>query len=102
MYKGKEIDWEDDPIKQMQDNMNELRRQNKEAYEAGELVGRVIEIPYADGYAYYQIIRENKRTLRVRVCLNVGDDWSVPFIGGEGSIDKNLIDKVFRLMAPGK
>lgn len=44
----------------------------------GNLVGRYVQVRYADGYAYYEIIRENKKSARLRVILNIGDDWVLP------------------------
>lgn len=47
--------------------------------------------PIADGYAYYTIVRENKRTVRIE-CVAMPDGlalgYKVPYWGDEATIDK--------------
>lgn len=74
--------------KAMEENFNEMLRQEKEAYDNGQLVGRLISVPQADGRAWYQIIRENKNSVRIRVCIGIGDDWISPIWGGEATLQK--------------
>jgi len=65
------------------------------AAKAGSLVGRYITEPVADGSAVYQIIRENKKTVRIKLCTGIGDDWAVPYWGIETTIDKQYaVDKI--------
>lgn len=57
----------------------------------GELVGRFISEPFADGKAYYKIVKENKNTVRIKVCRGLGDDnWVIPYWGEETSIKKDF------------
>lgn len=53
-----------------------------------QLVGRLIYHPIRDGNAVYQIIKENKRSVIIRVCTGIGDDWVIPAWGEEARIDK--------------
>lgn len=75
-------------IKGFRDNHAAMQLQDQKAKEAGTLVGRYIEEGIADGAAYYVIIRENKKSVRVRRVTGVGDDWTVPYWGDEATIDK--------------
>lgn len=52
--------------------------------------GRYLNFPCADGYAYYEIIRKNKKTVRIRVITEIGDNWVVPYIGEENAVDQEL------------
>lgn len=65
---------------------DEVAIRDKAAKEAGKLVGRYISEPYADGRAIYEIIRESKKTVRIRVVTGIGDDWQIPYWGAETSI----------------
>ena len=50
------------------------------------LVGRYIMEQCCDSHAVYEIIKENKKTVRIRV-LRVGDEWEIPYWGEEANID---------------
>jgi hypothetical protein len=52
----------------------------------GEVVGRYITHPYADGHATYEITKVTARTARIRVVTGLGDDWVLPAWGAETSI----------------
>lgn len=65
-----------------------MEQEDKDAKDEGKLVNRYIREHYADGYAFYKIIRENKNTVRIRVVTEIGDDWSIPYWGEETTIDK--------------
>ena len=54
------------------------------------LVGRYIAEPQGDGQAIYQIIKDNKNTVRIKLCRNIGDDWSISYWGEEATIDKEF------------
>jgi hypothetical protein len=75
-------------IKRMNENRKHLEECDDGAAEAGQMVGRYIGHPYADGEAIYQIIKENKQSVRIRVCAGLGDDWVLPAWGAECTIDK--------------
>jgi len=59
---------------------------DKRAKEEGTLVGRYIKEPCCDSVAIYEIIREYKKTVKIRV-LQVGDNWEIPYWGQETKID---------------
>ncbi len=63
-----------------------LKKLNKEATERGSLVGRFLKIPWADGYAIYQITEIYSDSCTVKVCEGFPDDWVVSDIGEEGVI----------------
>jgi len=66
----------------------ELQKQDREAQNRGQLVGRYISQGVADGSAYYQVIRENKKTVRIRLFEGIADDYRVAYWGYETTIDK--------------
>lgn len=74
-----------------EENMRKLKENDRKAKEKGTLVGRFIEEPYADGAAIYRIIRENKNTVRIKVVVDIGDDWIIPYWGKEATIDKSYV-----------
>jgi hypothetical protein len=70
-------------------NFQQLQQIDEEAKKAGKLVGRYIRESVADGLAYYQIIKEGKRTVRIRICLDIcGDNYRVSYWGEEATIDR--------------
>jgi hypothetical protein len=71
-------------------NLQNLESTDTIAKKQGKLVGRYISHPYADGYAYYRITKENKKTVHIEVVTGLGDDWVLPAWGDETTIDKNL------------
>ncbi len=92
MYVPKPVDYREKDwkkvMKMYDENMERLEACDKKARDAGKIVGRYIQHPYADGHAVYQIVRENKHTVRIRVCTGLGDDWILPAWGEECTIDK--------------
>ncbi len=78
-------------FKALEDNMAALNACDAEAREAGRLVGRSFSISVGDGQAIYQIIKENKKTVRVRLCQGVAcDDYADWQLGAEGTMKKEL------------
>jgi len=74
-------------------NWEKLEECDRIAKEKGELKGRYIAEPYADGNAIYQIVKVNKKTVCIRVCTGLGDDWTIPYWGAEATIDKEYAIK---------
>lgn len=70
-------------------NFQKVIERDQQAKEQGKLVGRFIREPFADNYAFYQIIRENKKTVRIKVITDIGDDYRIPYWGDETTIDKD-------------
>ena len=71
-------------------NWKALEDVDKKAKENGKLVGRYIQHPFADGYAIYKIVKENTKTVKIRVVKGIGDDWVLPAWGKECDIHKDL------------
>jgi hypothetical protein len=77
-------------IKIMDDNFNHLEKLDEKSRLEGKLEGRYINHPYADGYAYYFITKENKTTVSIQVLTGLGDDWVLPAWGKKATIAKDL------------
>ena len=75
-------------LKVMKENWDKIVSEDKAAKDDGKLVGRYIKEQIADGFAIYQIVRENKQTVRIKVVTGIGDDWIIPYWGEEAAIDK--------------
>lgn len=82
---------EKDFLKRIDLNLANIDVIDKEAKNKGQYLHRFVYEPYADGHAVYQIIKENKKTFRIRVCQGVGDDWVLPYWGNETLVDKDYI-----------
>jgi hypothetical protein len=74
--------------REYQRNWKAIAEADEKARKEGKLTGRYIKHGYADGYAVYQIMRENKKTVRIKVCRGIGDDWVLPAWGEECTISK--------------
>lgn len=79
-----------DFIEEWKENERKLREQDAKAKAEGKLVGRFIQEPVADGYALYEIIRENKNTVRIRLIKGIGDDYQISYWGEEATIKKDF------------
>ena len=49
-------------------NYKRLRTIDKAAKAKGQLLYRFISHPYADGNAFYQIVKETKKNVTIKVC----------------------------------
>lgn len=78
-------------LKQYAENYARLKECDRAAKAAGQLVGRYIEHPFADGKAFYQVVKENKHTVVIRVCTGLGDDWVLPAWGEQTTVGKDLV-----------
>jgi len=84
-------------LKQADKNFEALQEQDRQAKEAGILVGRFIQEQFADGYAYYVVTKENKKMVRINAVSGMGDDWRIPYWGEETNIEKSyLLDSISR------
>jgi len=70
-------------------NWERLEEIDEKAKNSSKLLYRYISHPYADGKVFYQIIKENKKSVRLKVCTGLGDDWVLPAWGKECSISKS-------------
>ena len=74
-------------------NWDRLNKIDAKAKAEGTLLYRYIDHPYADGRAYYQIVKVNKRSVSIKVLGGLGDDWVLPAWGRECKIPKNLAEQ---------
>ena len=81
-----------DFIKDMNTDNAEIDRINDLARKRNQLVGRIIEHPYADGAAVYQIIGETTASVKIK-NLPVGDAWVLPAWGESATIKKSVISR---------
>jgi hypothetical protein len=81
----------------MRENFDQLKIQDNTAKQNGTLVGRYIQEGVADGYAYYQIVKEGKNTVKIRQVTGVGDDWMVSYWGREASIKKSYAKQMVKM-----
>lgn len=86
----------DDYYDRLEVNRKNLEKKDQLAKESGELKGRYIQEPRADGYAIYEIVRVNKRSVRIKVVTDIGDDWTVPFWGEETTIPLDYAERNIR------
>lgn len=76
-------------------NYERLRKHDAKQRDQGSMVGRFIQEHIADGYSFYLIVRENKRTVRIeRIPYISGDEWVVPYWGAEATIDKDYAQRM--------
>lgn len=76
----------DNLFKMWENNFEKMVKKDKEAQRIGDLEGRYLRFPIADGYAYYEIVKENKKSVRIEVIKNIGDDWVIPQLGEKVTI----------------
>lgn len=79
----------DQLIEKWENNRKKLELEDEKAMEENKLVGRFVQEPYADGYAIYRVIRENKKSVRIRLVEEIGDSYMLPYWGKETTIDKD-------------
>lgn len=95
IYVAKEVDLTVRPIdialKAIDDNYEQLKEIDKMAKSKGELLGRYVDVPVADGKAIYQIMRVNKNTVRLKALSGFGDDYILDYWGYEATVDKDYI-----------
>ena len=63
-----------------------LMEADKKAKEKGTILGRYINESIADGYAYYEITKVNKKTVVIEHVF-IGDGYSVSYWGAKATID---------------
>lgn len=70
-------------------NTERLKEIEDKAIASGDIMYRFLYESVADGKAIYQIIKVNKKTVRVRLCCIDGcfSDYVVPQWGDEATID---------------
>jgi len=73
-------------------NIHQLYELDDLAKSSGEILGRYISVPFADGNAVYQIVAEKELEVRIRICIGLGDDWQLPSWGKETWIARNYAE----------
>jgi hypothetical protein len=101
LYNGRAIDYDNAEDRKNMDNIWKANIQMLEecddiAKKEGTLLGRILSEPVADGQAHYQIIKVNKKTVRISHCDGIYDDYYVSYWGGEATIDKAYAEQVLR------
>lgn len=82
----------DDWIKKMDEAHAKMVAKDSQAKVRGTLLGRYINEPYADGYALYEIVKVNTKTVRIK-WLDIYDGWTIPYWGKEATIDRAYAEK---------
>lgn len=73
-------------VDRMERSYNEMAAADAEAKAEGTIIGRYLQEPAADGYAYYQIIAVDGKNNTLQLeHLDIYDGWSVAMY--EGMID---------------
>jgi len=103
--RGGELMNGDELVAKWDRNFANLSEADKEAKEKGQLVGRYLAEPYADGRAYYRVVKEGAKTVVIEVVTGIGDDWIIPYWGERAVIKKeyaiqsiarrDALDKIF-------
>jgi hypothetical protein len=78
----------------MQENFRTLERLDAEAKAQGQVLGRYVRQPYADGYAYYQVTAINGTRATVEVVGGIGDDWVLPNWGQKSTTTLAVVEKM--------
>ncbi len=73
-------------IQQLEARHKAMLEKDQKAKAKGTMVGRYIAEPYADSYAYYEIVKVNTKTVRIKY-LDIWDGWTIPYWGKETTID---------------
>ena len=76
-------------------NWSELKRIDEEAKKKGNILHRFIREPVADGYAIYQIVKRNKKSVRIKHCTGYSD-YKVSCWGDGAIIDSSYAEKSVR------
>lgn len=83
-------------IQQLKARHKAMVEKDQKAKAKGTFLGRYIAEPYADSYAYYEIVKVNSKTVRIK-CLDIYDGWSIPYWGMEATIDlKYAVESILR------
>jgi len=80
-------------IESWQKKIKEFEKTDREAKKQGQLVGRYIKESIADGYAYYKIVKEGKKSVEIRHIKGIGDDYMISYWGKQATINKDYAKK---------
>lgn len=65
----------------------EMETRDLTSKSSNSLVGRYIREPFADSYAYYEIVKENKTTVKIK-HIAIGDAWTIPYWGKSATVKR--------------
>ena len=92
-----EVDYDDPKIKAMDwKEQGEIHDRNETVIQGWEdtatkkrlWVGRTLTDHVGDGNAVYVVIKENAKSVRIKVCRGLGDDWVSRHFGEECTLGK--------------
>lgn len=86
-WDNKKITWEQRDLN-MDLNQATIQGWEDAAKSTRAWVGRTLTDGVGDGNAVYVVVKENKKSVRVKVCRGIGDDWVSRHFGEESSVDK--------------
>lgn len=78
----------------MEENWEQLKLIDKAQRDKGQLLGRYITHPIADGQAVYQITNVNGGQVTIQVCRGLGDDWVLPAWGEKATINRSTAEEL--------
>lgn len=89
-YKFKPLPIKDsDPLEYVlgawEKNQKQLEYLDEKAKKDGSIIGRYINLPMGDGYAYYQVTSIKGNQARLDLITEIGDDWVFP-MWGKGTV----------------
>lgn len=96
-YKPGSVNYGDGPdgaFASIQRNWERLKQIDQEQKAKGELVGRYVDHPIADGQAVYQITNVNGGQVTIQVCRGLGDDWVLPAWGEKTTINRSTAEEL--------
>lgn len=88
-FKGKDGHIDFDKISEVYDrNHAVIRGWDDAAKKTKKWIGRTLTECVGEGRAIYVVVKENKKTVKIKVCRGLGDDWVSRHFGEECSISK--------------
>lgn len=96
-YTPESVNYGDGPegaIATTERNWQRLQEIDQQQREKGELVGRYVTHPIADGQAVYQITSVNGAHATIKVCRGLGDDWTIPAWGEQATINRQTVEEL--------
>jgi hypothetical protein len=73
-------------MEQLESQYQKMVEKDQKAKAKGTMVGRYIAELTADSYAFYEIVKVNTKTVRIK-HLDIWDGWTIPYWGKETTID---------------
>ena len=93
----KPIDW--DNFFELSKQAGEKLRQHNEKLGKGIVVGKIFQIPVADGHAFYKVVKIFKKVVKVKWVKNnyLNPDQYVDLVlGYEGTIKRPILELIMK------